>query len=302
MRVFVTGATGLIGTALVARLQYDGHGVAAWVRSESRARRRLGSGSDLVPVGASDEVLKGALSLCDAVVNVAGEPVVPARWTAGRKRVLVDSRVALTHRLVTALSHSVPRPRVLVSASATGYYGDRGTEVLTEDSLPGSDFLARLCVDWEKAALSAEGAGVRVVVVRIGVVLAREGGALAKMLPAFRAGLGGPIGSGRQYVPWIHRSDLVSVLLAALADERYSGPLNVTAPGLVSSREFARELGRAVHRPAVFPVPGLVLRVALGEVASMLLGGQRAEPRRLRQLGYEHRFGNLESALADLLG
>ena len=302
MRVFMTGATGFIGRRIVTRLRQDGHEIVAWVRSESRGRRILGADIDPVPTGAGPSVLGPALSRCDAVVNLAGEPLLPGRWTARRKRQLVTSRADLTRGLVQALAGSTPRPRVLVSTSASGLYGDRGEEILTEKSPPAADFLAQLCRSWEDAARRAEEFGVRVVLLRIGIVLGREGGALAKMLPPFRAGLGGHFGSGRQYMPWIHADDLVAIAAAALTDERYRGPLNATAPSPVTSREFARALGRALHRPAAFPVPSFFLRAVLGEAGQVLLCSQRAVPRRLQELGFVFRFHNLDSALAEIVG
>lgn len=302
MRVFMTGATGFIGRRIVTRLRQDGHEIAAWVRSESRGRRILGADVDRVPTAAGPSVLGPALSRCDAVVNLAGEPLLPGRWTARRKRQLVTSRVDLTRGLVQALAGSTARPRVLVSTSASGYYGDGGEEILTEKNPPGADFLAQLCRSWEDAARRAEELGVRVVFLRIGIVLGREGGALAKMLLPFRAGLGGPFGSGRQYMPWIHADDLVAIAVAALTDERYRGPLNATAPAPVTSREFARALGRVLHRPAALPVPSFFLRAVLGEAGQVLLCSQRAVPRRLQELGFVFRFHNLDSALTDIVG
>jgi uncharacterized protein (TIGR01777 family) len=302
LRVFMTGATGFIGRRIVTRLRQDGHEIAAWVRSESRGRRILGADVDRVPTAAGPSVLGPALSRCDAVVNLAGEPLLPGRWTARRKRQLVTSRVDLTRGLVQALAGSTARPRVLVSTSASGYYGDGGEEILTEKNPPGADFLAQLCRSWEDAARRAEELGVRVVFLRIGIVLGREGGALAKMLLPFRAGLGGPFGSGRQYMPWIHADDLVAIAVAALTDERYRGPLNATAPAPVTSREFARALGRVLHRPAALPVPSFFLRAVLGEAGQVLLCSQRAVPRRLQELGFVFRFHNLDSALTDIVG
>jgi uncharacterized protein (TIGR01777 family) len=298
----MTGATGFIGRRIVTRLRQDGHEIAAWVRSESRGRRILGADVDRVPTAAGPSVLGPALSRCDAVVNLAGEPLLPGRWTARRKRQLVTSRVDLTRGLVQALAGSTARPRVLVSTSASGYYGDGGEEILTEKNPPGADFLAQLCRSWEDAARRAEELGVRVVFLRIGIVLGREGGALAKMLLPFRAGLGGPFGSGRQYMPWIHADDLVAIAVAALTDERYRGPLNATAPAPVTSREFARALGRVLHRPAALPVPSFFLRAVLGEAGQVLLCSQRAVPRRLQELGFVFRFHNLDSALTDIVG
>jgi hypothetical protein len=302
MRVLVTGATGFIGRALVPVLRREGHSVVAWVRSEAQARARLGAEVELQPASSGIAGLTAALEQCDAVVNLAGEPIMGGRWTAARRRVLRDSRVAFTGQLVEALRAAPRRPRVLVSGSAVGYYGDRAGELLAEDAAPGSDFLAKLCGDWESAAKPAENLGLRVVTLRTGVVLGRDGGALAQMLPPFRLGAGGPVGSGRQYLPWIHLHDLVAIIAAALVDERVSGPVNGVAPEPVTSREFAGALGRALHRPAILPAPALALRVLFGEAAAVLLASQRAQPAVLRRLGFSFAFPTLEEALADVLG
>ncbi len=260
MRVLITGATGFIGRALVPRLQRDGHEVAVWVRSEARALALLGSDVDVVSIAAGHDALTTAVSQCDAVVNLAGEPLLGKRWTPARRQVLRQSRVDVTNQLASAIEAASPRPSVVISSSAVGFYGDRGDEVLQETSGGRDDFLSRLCQDWESAAQRATSAGVRVVVVRTGVVLGRAGGALAQMLPPFKAGVGGPIGSGRQYFPWIHIRDLVNLLATAITDRRYVGPVNAVAPEIITSARFARALGRAVHRPALLPTPALALR------------------------------------------
>jgi hypothetical protein len=302
MRILLTGATGFIGRALVRRLLRVGHAASAWVRDTERARHALGPD---VTLHASDgpEAWRGALSGAGAVVNLAGEPLFGRRWTAARRRALVESRIGLTTRLVEAIA-ALPldaRPRVLVSASAVGYYGDRADETLTEESPPGTGFLADLCRDWEQSARSAEALGVRVVCFRLGIVLGTEGGALQAMLPAFRWGFGGPLGSGLQYVPWIHVEDLVASLAAAMEDDRYRGPFNAVAPGAVPQGAFARALGRVLGRPAFVPVPGWALRLAIGGAAEAILSSQRAEPRRLLDQGFRFRFAVIDAALADVL-
>ena len=302
MRIFITGATGFIGRALVPALRRNGHAVVVWARSETRARARLGADVDVVDAAAGRSRLIAAIEDCDAVINLAGEPILGGRWTAARRRTLEDSRVALTDAIVDAIAAARRRPRVLVSGSAVGYYGDRADEVLTEQSEPGGDFLAQLCRRWEAAAQRAEGDGVRVVQIRTGVVLGRDGGALAQMLPPFRMGLGGPIGSGRQYLPWIHLHDLVAIVLAALEDARLRGPVNAAAPNPVTSREFARVLGRTLRRPALLPVPGLALKAIFGEAACVLLGSQRVDPAALRACGFSFAFPTLDQALSDILG
>jgi uncharacterized protein len=301
MRVFVTGATGFIGRALIARLRADGHTVVAWVRSVERARRTLSGDVELVDAAGGFAALTDALRRADGVVNFAGEPLLGKRWTPERRRMLDDSRVQLTKDLVRAIQATNAKPRVLVSGSAVGWYGDRGDERLTEQSAPGDDFLAHLCRRWEDAAMAAQASGLRVVLSRTGVVLGRGGGALAQMLPPFRLGLGGPIGSGRQYLPWIHQQDFVAVIATALTDERYRGPVNGVAPQEATSRTFAAALGRALHRPAVLPAPAFALKALFGEAATVLLASQRVEPRALRELGFVHAFPDLDSALASII-
>lgn len=302
MRVFIAGATGFIGRALVPRLQRDGHAVVAWVRSPVRARGLLGADVDLVPTRTASEELVAAIDGCDAVVNLAGEPLMGGRWTAARRAVLEDSRIKVTEQLVEAMAHARVSPRVFISGSAVGYYGDRADELLTEASSAGHDFLARLCQQWERAAEPAERLGVRVVLLRTGVVLGRSGGALAQMLPPFEFGVGGPVGPGTQYLPWIHLHDLVKIIAVALADDRYRGPVNGVAPEQATSRTFARALGRALHRPAVLPVPALALKAIFGEAATVLLASQRVAPGALRDRAFAFDFPALDRALADIVG
>lgn len=302
MRILVTGATGFVGRALIPRLQRDGHSVVAWVRSEVRARGLLGAEVGIVSAQGGVAAMTGALRGCDAVVNLAGEPILGGRWTAARREVLESSRVGVTEDLVSAIAAAGSKgPRVLVSGSAVGYYGDRADQVLTEKSARGDDFLSRLCERWESAALKAEARGVRVVVVRTGVVLGRAGGALAQMLPPFRFGAGGPVGSGRQYFPWIHLHDLVNIIAVALTDERYRGPLNAAAPEQATNRAFAKALGRALHRPALLPMPAVALRAIFGQAATVLLGSQRVHPRQLIAHGFAWDFPELDAALLDLV-
>jgi len=302
MRVFVTGATGFIGRALVPRLQRDGHAVVAWVRSPARARGLLGAEVELVQADTAPDALVAAVERSDAVVNLAGEPLMGGRWTAGRREILEDSRINVTERLVRAMAEAKPCPRVFISGSAVGYYGDRADERLTEASSGGDDFLARLCRRWESATQDAERLGARVVLLRTGVVLGRAGGALAHMLPPFQLGVGGPVGSGTQYLPWIHLHDLVKIIAVALADDRYRGPVNGVAPEQATSRTFARALGRALHRPALLPVPALALKAIFGEAATVLLASQRVDPRVLRERQFAFDFPTLDSALEDIVG
>ena len=302
MRVFVTGATGFIGRALIPRLQRDGHAVVAWVRTPARARGLLGAEVELVHADTALGGLVAAIERCDAVVNLAGEPLMGGRWTAGRRAVLERSRIAVTGQLVRAMAEVKICPRVFISGSAVGYYGDRGDEPLTEASSGGEDFLARLCRRWESAAVDAERLGARVVLLRTGVVLGRAGGALAQMLPPFQLGVGGPVGSGKQYLPWIHLHDLVKIIAVALVDDRYRGPVNGVAPEQATSRTFAHALGHALHRPAILPVPALALKAIFGETATVLLASQRVDPRVLRELQFAFDFPTLDSALEDIVG
>jgi uncharacterized protein (TIGR01777 family) len=301
MRVLVTGGTGFIGRALIPLLQRESHSLVAWVRSERRLRDLPGANLEFVRADLDSDTLAHALAGCDGIINLAGEPLIGKRWTAARRQVLEASRIQLTDRLVRAMEITSPRPRVLISSSAVGFYGDRGDERLTEASRPGDDFLSQLCQRWEAAAARAELSGVRVVTLRMGVVLGSDGGALARMLPPFRFGLGGPIGSGRQYLPWIHLHDLNRIIARALVDERFRGPLNGVAPEPATSRTFAKALGAAVARPAWIPVPALALRTIFGEAATVLLSSQRVEPDRLTALGFTWDFPTLDGALHDIL-
>jgi uncharacterized protein (TIGR01777 family) len=300
MQIVITGATGLVGRRLVERLKARGHGLRAWVRSPASAARTLGPEVQLVDASGGSSAMRVAIADADAIVNLAGEPVIGRRWSAEQKQALRASRIGVTDLIVDAIA-AAPRPRVLVSTSAVGYYGDTGAREVDEHSPPGTDFLAALSSDWEAAALRAEAHGTRVCIVRIGLVLGRDGGVLGTMMPPFRLGLGGPIGSGEQYFPWVHIDDLVGMQIAALEREDIQGPLLAVAPGIVTNREFAAALGRALHRPAVLRVPGFALRLALGESATALLAGQRAVPRRTQALGLGFQFPELGPALADLI-
>jgi uncharacterized protein (TIGR01777 family) len=304
MRIFITGATGTIGLALADRLRARGDTVVAASRDPERAQRVLGDGTEVhawadpMQTPAPAEALRGA----DAVVHLLGEPVAQ-RWTAEAKKRIRDSRVLGTRQLVAGLMalDESDRPRVLVSQSATGYYGAQGETTLDESAAPGHDFLAGVVVAWEQEAQTA-GDGIRVAMTRTGVVLSPTGGALAKMLPFFRAGLGGPVAGGHQYVPWIHLNDVVGALLHCLDTDTATGPLNVTAPSPVTNADLSRALGHALSRPAFLPVPGFAVKMLYGEMAEMVTSGQRAVPARLQELGYRFEHPALEPALRDVLG
>jgi uncharacterized protein len=307
MRVTVTGATGLIGTRLVAALARRGDEVTVLSRDPARARERLGSGILALrwdPLGEPPPA--DALAGRDGVIHLAGEPVAQ-RWSAAAKERIRTSRETGTANLVAGLRSADPRPGTLVSASAVGYYGPRGDEEVAESEAAGGDFLAGVCVAWERAAQAAAELGVRVAVVRTGIVLDPDGGALAKMLPPFKAGVGGPVAGGRQWMPWIHVEDLVGLYVAALdgsdagGDGDWSGPLNGGAPQPATNRDFSKALGRALHRPAVAPVPALALRALYGEMAQIVTTGQRAIPQRPLALGYRFRHPELDAALRSAL-
>lgn len=304
MRVAVTGATGMIGAAAVRALLERGDEVLALTRDVERARKRMDERVELYAWSdpKHEPPQPAALEGADAVLHLAGEPIAQ-RWSGQAKREIEESRVLVTRSLVAALADLAPerRPRALVSQSATGYYGPHGSEPLDESSAPGSDFPAEVTERWESEA-SSGGDGIRVALTRTGVVLSPSGGALAKMLPPFRLGVGGPVAGGRQYVPWIHLDDVVGALLHCLEDERADGPINVTSPNPVTNAELSRALGRVLHRPALLPVPGLALRLLYGDMATIVLTGQRALPVRLRALGYRFRHPDLEPALRDVLG
>ena len=305
MRVFLTGGTGLVGNRLIQRLQKRQDKVVLLTRRPDVARQKFGP---TVTVVEGDPTKPGAwtdsVADCEAVINLAGENVFGRRWSEEFKNQLRDSRIKSTENVVQALTKNRSAnsaARTLVNASAIGYYGFHGDEELTEESPPGNDFLAKLCVDWEEAARAAEPAGVRVAIVRIGVVLDKEGGALAKLLTPFKLFAGGPAGSGRQWMSWIHHDDLVGLFLLALDKPEAAGPINGTAPNPLTNREFARALGRALHRPSFFPTPGFGLRLLLGEVAEVIVNGQRVLPRKALALGYKFRFPQIDAALTDVL-
>jgi len=294
MQVLVTGGTGFIGRALVRALLAQGQGVTVLTRDPAKARRVLPA--DVAPV----ERLAG-LAPPLAVVNLAGENLGAHRWNAARKRAFMESRAGTTRALVEWMKGLPRPPRVLVSGSAVGYYGARGDEPLTEDAAPGHEYQSELCARWEDAALAAEALGVRVCRIRIGVVLGPRGGALAAMKPAFSLGLGGHLGSGGQWMSWIHRDDLVSLVLWLLAGEGRSGAYNATAPQPATNREFARALGAALHRPAVLPMPAFAVKLLVGEMSHLLLTGQKVLPARALAEGFSFRYPELPAALAQVL-
>jgi len=303
MHVTLTGATGLIGAAVVAALRGRGDEVTVLARDPDRARARLGEQTQAVrwdPL--SGPAPADALAGRDAVVSLAGEPIAQ-RWSARAKEAIRESRVTGTRNLVHGLGalEADARPGVLISSSAIGYYGAHGAEPIDEEAPAGVDFLAQVCATWEAEARAVAPLGMRSVQVRTGVVLDRSGGALQKMLPPFRLGVGGPVAGGRQFVAWIHRDDLVGMMLVALDDKRWSGPVNATAPEPVSNRALSQALGRALHRPALLPVPAVALRALYGEMAQIVTTGVRAMPARALVLEYEFEHPRLDEALASAL-
>jgi uncharacterized protein (TIGR01777 family) len=301
MNVVVTGGSGFLGRPLVRSLAHGGHTVVVLSRT---ANASLAAGAirtvSWTPDGTLGDWAREVAS-AEAVVNLAGEPIAARRWSRAQKQRIIESRVLATQSLVRAIRASPNPSSVLISGSAVGYYGPHGDEVMTERAPAGRDFLARTCAEWEAAALEAASAKTRVVCIRTGLVIAKDGGALKRMLPPYRLGLGGPIGTGRQYWSWIHRQDWIDLVRWALDTPAASGPLNATASHPVTSADFARALGRELHRPAILPVPALVLRALLGELAGpLLLSGQRVVPARAKELGFMFRYPTLDNALRAL--
>ena len=301
MKILVAGSTGLVGTALVQALAQEGHTMCRLIRAQSKLTLAGKEGFDVAWNPATGE-LGGAGVGADAVVNLCGASIAGGRWTKERKELLRTSRMGTTRALVNALAKMSARPRVLVSASAIGIYGDRGDEVLTEENKPGVDFLAGLAREWEAEALKAEALGIRVVLARFGIILAKQGGALAKMLLPFKLGAGGRLGSGKQWMSWITLEDVVGIIRFAIETGALRGAVNVVASQPVQNAEFTKVLAKALHRQALFPAPAFALRLALGEMAdALLLSSQRVAPQKLQQLGYAFLHPDLSCALKAVL-
>jgi uncharacterized protein len=301
MKVLITGATGLIGRSLCQSLTDDGHTVIALSRSPRKPAElavaeihQWDSQADLPP--------EAALNKVDAVINLAGEPIIARRWSNEQKKLIRDSRVITTRNLVEGLRKVDPKPAVLVNGSAVGFYGNRGEEELTETSPPGVGFMSDICQEWEREGALAGELGIRVIQVRTGVVLSSEGGALQKMLVPFKLGLGGRLGSGKQWFPWIHIEDIADIFRHAIFTASLAGAVNGAAPEPATNSEFTRQLARALHRPAFFPVPEMALRALMGEMSEVLFVSQRVVPAAALASAYDFIFPSLAQALDDLLG
>lgn len=294
MRVLVTGGTGFIGKALIAELLARGHSIIVLTRSIAAAAK-------LLPATVQFTEPLDQLGGIDAVINLAGENLGKGRWTGARKRMFYESRIGTTQKLLDWIARASVKPTVLISGSAIGYYGLHGAEPATENDAAAADFLGRLCADWESKAIAAQAFGVRVCRVRIGIVLGPNGGALAKMLPPFKLGLGGPMGSGRQWMSWIHRDDLVALICELLMREGAHGAFNATAPNAVTNAQFSQALAAALHRPARLPMPSLLLKTMLGEMSDLLLTGRRVLPTHIQEIGFEFQYPTLESCLHNII-
>jgi hypothetical protein len=303
MRVVVTGGTGFVGKRLIERLAARGDEVAVLTRDPDAASRRGLAAARLAawdPLGGKPPA--SFLASAGAVVNLLGESIAKGRWTSAKKQRIRDSRVIGTRNLVAGIAAASPPPRVFVSGSAIGFYGPRGEERLDESSPPGSDFLSGVARDWEAEALRAAGCGARVALLRTGIVLGRDGGALKAMLTPFRLGLGGPVGSGAQWMSWIHIEDLCGLILHVIDRPALAGPVNGTSPEPATNRDFSRALGAVLGRPAFLPIPGIALKILLGEMATaLLLSGQRVIPKRAEETGFRFKYPDLQGALAEVL-
>ncbi len=303
MRVAVIGGTGFIGQVVIRALRERGDAVIALSRDIFRAKEILGDGIELVhwEAGGGTGPWTNEISLADAVVNLSGESIFAKRWDSAYKARIWRSRVDGTRQIVEAIGRQQQRPRILINASAIGVYGPRGDEPLDESSAPGNDFLAQMVQAWEAEAAKAEALGVRVVRLRTGVVLEKSGGALAQMLPPFKMFLGGWMGTGKQYLSWIHRDDIMGIILYSLTHAEVHGPVNATSPHAVTNKQFSLALGRALHRPVLLPVPAFALKIMLGETAEAILSGQNVVPKAITAAGYQFKYPELDGALQSIL-
>lgn len=300
MKVAITGATGFVGSRLVERLQAQGHQPMILTRNRAAALRAFPALEIVAYTPTESGSWQQAIAGCDAVVNLAGEPIAESRWTPERKQEILNSRKLGTQRIVEAIAQANPKPAVLVNASAIGYYGTSETATFDETSPAGNDFLAEVCQAWEAEAQKVKDAGVRLVIVRLGIVLG-NGGALAKMIPAFKLFAGGPLGTGRQWFAWIHRDDLVNLILEALTRPDIEGVLNATAPNPVRMSELCQTVGEVLNRPSWLPVPSFALEGLLGEAAKVVLEGQQVLPKRTTNYGFEYQYPTVKQALTEIL-
>ncbi len=296
MNILITGGTGFIGSALTQNLLSQGENVTLFCRNPEMAKKRFGSISTVTDLNTLN-----AKHQFDVIINLAGAPIFDKRWTEARKQILRDSRITLTHQLIAAIERMEIKPSLLISGSAIGIYGDQGDTILTEDSPAIPDFSQQLCADWEAAALAAETLGVRVGIIRTGLVLAHDGGLLQRMLLPFKLGLGGQLGSGKQWMSWIHREDWLAIAKAMIDDPTMQGIYNATAPTPAINLEFTRALAAAISRPALLPVPASLLKLLLGEMSLLVLGSQRVLPERLLEYGFTFKYPTLDRALLQAL-
>ncbi|MDD5411530.1 MAG: TIGR01777 family oxidoreductase [Methylobacter sp.] len=297
MNILITGGTGFIGNALVKSLIDQGHVVTVLSRSPDKVTKIFGSGVNAL---GSLTKLKAEDSY-QVIINLAGEPIVDARWSEDRKQLIRESRIGMTEQLITCIARMTVKPELLISGSAIGYYGDQGDTVLTEQSTPYEDFSQQLCADWEATAKQVEQFGVRVCLIRTGLVIASGGGFLQRMLPPFRFGLGGRLGDGRQWMSWVHRQDWINIAQTMIADSTMRGAYNATAPNPVTNAEFTRILAQCLKRPALLPVPAWLLKILLGEMSQLILGSQRVMPERLLAQGFRFQYDDLAAALNEAL-
>jgi uncharacterized protein (TIGR01777 family) len=303
MRIFLTGATGFIGSNLVKKLLLDEHEVVCFVRNIQKARKILGPVPELLQTTAFDNHLIDILNKCDAIINLAGEPIIK-RWTNKNKKLIYNSRVELTSKLTRCVLACDTPPTIYISSSAVGFYGSRGSEWIKENTPRGKEYLSLLCSEWENKAYPFDESGnlinTRVVILRTGVVLGK-GGALSKMVLPFKLGLGGILSRGKQYMPWIHIQDMIEIIIHALSNEEVCGPINCVSPNPVTNYEFTKTMGSVLRRPTIFPVPGFVLKLIFGEASCVLLDSQRVEPRQLIKSKFSWHFEHIKDALRNLL-
>jgi hypothetical protein len=301
MKIILTGGTGFIGAPLRERLLKEGHDIILLTRNPSHpGSHPSGNLKTLLWDGKNPGPWSAEIGGTDAIINLAGEPIAAKRWSDAQKKRIRESRLDATKAVVSAIQKAAKKPHLLINASAVGYYGNVSEGEVAEDAPRGTGFLAETCTRWEETARSAEPLGLRVIRLRIGVVLEKDGGALQKMLPPFRFFLGGPLGNGRQWFPWVHREDVIGVILFALKTPNLSGPVNLNAPQPVTMKEFCTTLGQVLHRPSWAPVPATALRLLLGEMSDLLLSGQKAVPKKLLEAGFVFKHPNLEEALKSL--